>query len=470
MAMDKQKVALSSVIAAVGLTASKLAVGLLTGSLGILSEALHSGLDLIAAFITLFAVRVSDKPADAQHHYGHGKVENFSALVETALLLITCVWIIYEAVKKLLGETPDLVGAQWGALLIAGCIVVDISRSRALMKAAKQHNSQALKADALHFSTDVWSSSVVLIGLLCVWAGNIFHLEFLKYADPVAALGVAGLVIYVSLKLGRETIESLLDTAPKGMREKIEREVGSVGGVLQVADIRVRPSGALYYVDISAGIDPGLSQKMAHRIVNRIRERITAKIPRCDVVVGTFPASVGAAADAGVNGALENVVSLFPNCTNAHNIHVYELGGRRKITAHVELLENLTLRESHELSHRISNAVQAELPGVDYVSLNFQRAQEGVRSEEVTDERQDLAEKIRSLVAGMGEGADCHDIQLFKSFEGISAFLHCGVPEDVRMDRLEEISGRVKTGLRRALPELGHVHIHFEPMEEAGES
>jgi cation diffusion facilitator family transporter len=466
MSMDKQKVALSSVIAAVGLTASKLVVGLLTGSLGILSEALHSGLDLFAAVITLFAVRASDKPADAKHHYGHGKVENFSALVETLLLLITCVWIIYEAVKKLLGETPDLVGAQWGALLIIVCIVVDISRSRALMKAAKQHNSQALKADALHFGTDVWSSSVVLAGLICVWIGNMLHLEFLKYADPIAALGVAGLVVWVSLKLGRETVESLLDTAPKGMREKVEREVGSVSGVLQVADIRVRPSGAHYYIDVSVGIDPDLSQKMAHRVVSQIKERISAKIPRSDVVVGTFPASVGGAADAGVNSALENIVSSFPNCANAHNIHVYELGGRRKITAHVELLENLTLKESHELSHRISDAVQAALPGVDYVNLYFQRAQEGVRSEEVTAARGDLAEKIKAFVAGMSEGTDCHDIQLFKSGEGVSAFLHCGVPEDVRMDRLEEMSSRLKTGLRKALPELEHVHIHFEPAEE----
>jgi cation diffusion facilitator family transporter len=387
--------------------------------------------------------------------------------VETILLFVTCAWIIYESIKKLLGESPELAGVQWGALVIVGCIVVDVTRSRALMKAAKQHNSQALKADALHFGTDVWSSAVVVLGLVCVWIGDTFHLEFLKYADPVAALGVAALVVYVSVRLGRETVDSLLDTAPRGMKEKVETLVGAVPGVLQVSGIRVRPSGAFFYIDVNAGIDPGLSQRDAHRIVHLIKERIASEIARSDVVVGTFPANVGGVADAGVVSVLESIVDAMPNCANVHNVHVYELGGRKRITAHVELRENLTLRESHELSHAISDRLQAAVPSVDYVNLSFQRAQRGVETEEVTEGRAELAESIRRIVGAAGGGADCHDVRLFKSGEaGVSAFLHCGVPEDFRMDRLEEISGAVKTELRKSLPELAHVHIHFEPMDE----
>jgi len=467
MAYDKKKVAFNSVIAAVLLTVSKVVVGLFTGSLGVLSEALHSLLDMFAAVITLFAVRVSDKPADEKHNFGHGKVENFSALIETALLLVTCAWIIYEAVDKLIsGKSLELVGVEWGILVVVVSIIVNISRANILMKAAKEHNSQALKADALHFRTDVWSSAVVAAGLACVWAGDALHIPFLKYADPVAALGVAALVVLVSIKLGRETVDSLLDAAPKGMKEAVERETGYVPGVLQVADIRIRPSGARYYIEISAGVDPDLSQKSVQRIVQQIKERISGKIPRSDVVVGTFPANVGSVVDANVNSVLESIVDSTPNCANAHNIHVYELGGKKKITAHVELLENLTLKESHELSHRISDMVQAALPGVDYVNLYFQRAQQGVQTEDVTDTRRELAECIKAVVAGLDAGVGCHDIQLYKSGEGVSAFLHCGVPEDLRMDRLEEISSRVKTGLKRALPVLEHIHIHFEPWEE----
>jgi cation diffusion facilitator family transporter len=393
-------------------------------------------------------------------------VESFSALIETALLLITCVWIIIEAVKKLLGEKPELKGVEWGALLIIVCIIVDITRSRVLMKAAKQHHSQALKADALHFSTDVWSSSVVVLGLICVWIGNTFHLEFLRYADPIAALGVALLVIKVSISLGRETVDSLLDTAPNGMKEKVEKAVGSVAGVLEVTEIRIRPSGAIYYVELGVGLDPNLNQKNVHHIVHQIKDSISADIDRCDITVSTFPVNVSSIVDTGVTNMLESIVNSMPNCENVHNIHVYEVGGKKRITAHVELLENLTLKESHDLSHKISDKMQAAMPGVDYVNLYFQRAQQGVKTEDVTAQRKELVQDIEAAVKKLRSDMDCHEVQLYKSGEGVSAFLHCGVPEDFRMDKLEEISSNVKTELRRNMPVLKHVHIHFEPMEE----
>ena len=209
MKNEKQSVALSSVVAAVFLTFTKIIVGIFTGSLGVLSEAAHSALDLGAAIVTFWAVRFSDKPADQDHHYGHGKIESFSALMETALLLLTCVWIIYQAAQKLLFGKPLVVsGSWWGIAIMVISIVINISRAKALKRIAQKYNSQALEADALHFSSDVWSALVVIGGLLCVWCGAKFKIPIMNYGDPVAALGVSLLVIVVSFKLGKRTVDA----------------------------------------------------------------------------------------------------------------------------------------------------------------------------------------------------------------------------------------------------------------------
>lgn len=211
MEKKKKRVALLSVLAAILLTGFKLVVGLLTGSIGILSEALHSALDMVAAAITYFAVSVSDKPADKDHNFGHGKVENLSAFIETLLLLVTCIWIISEAVHRLVSGETMIEVTFWSFAVVITSIVVDFSRSRALKKVAKETNSQALEADALHFSTDIWSSAVVLVGLICASFG--FYM-----ADAIAALLVAAIVIYVSYKLGKRSIEVLLDKVPEDTR------------------------------------------------------------------------------------------------------------------------------------------------------------------------------------------------------------------------------------------------------------
>src|SRR5512140_1076935 len=219
---EKSSVALTSVLAAVGLTVFKIVVGMLSGSLGILAEAAHSALDLVAALVTFLAVRFSGRPADEAHRYGHGKIENLSALFETLLLLATCVWIIREAIIRLMADSVHIEVSVWAFLVMGVSIVVDINRSGMLYRAAKKHNSQALEADALHFSTDIWSSAVVIGGLICVKAGQWWpSLAVLRNADAVAALGVSVLVVWVSIRLGRRTIDALIDTAPPGMEALI---------------------------------------------------------------------------------------------------------------------------------------------------------------------------------------------------------------------------------------------------------
>ncbi|MBI4580079.1 MAG: cation transporter [Planctomycetes bacterium] len=288
----KQWVALTSVAAAVLLTATKIAVGLWTNSLGILSEAAHSALDLGAALVTFLAVRYSDKPPDKEHLYGHGKMENLSALFETVLLLVTCGWIIAESVRRLTVREVHVEPTFWAFGVMGLSIAVDVGRSRALQQAAEQHNSQALEADALHFRTDIWSSIVVIVGLLGVWLGNRFPAQagWLVNADTVAALGVAGLVIVVSLQLGRRTVQGLLDVAPAGLSDKIKPAVEAMDEVIDCHHIRVRAAGPHLFVDVHVLVDGSKSLNEIHALTDRIEERIQEIAANADVTVHPEPA------------------------------------------------------------------------------------------------------------------------------------------------------------------------------------
>jgi len=282
MEKEKKRVAGISVFAAIFLTGFKLIVGLLTGSLGILSEALHSALDLVAAVITYFTVRVSDKPADKHHHFGHGKTENFSALLETILLIITCVWIVYEAVNRLLTGNTHIEVTIWSYIVVISSIIVDVSRSRALYKVARKYNSQALEADALHFSTDIWSSVVVLIGLICANFG-------LFAADSVAALGVALIVLTVSYRLGKKAIDVLLDRSPLTLSDEISSMIQLIPEVSYYHDLKVRVAGADTFVNITIHVDPELNISEAHAISHKVEKIICGRIERCEVHIHYEP-------------------------------------------------------------------------------------------------------------------------------------------------------------------------------------
>jgi len=279
---EKNRVAGVSVVAAIFLTGIKLVVGVLTGSLGILSEALHSALDLVAAAITWIAVRVSDKPADEDHQYGHGKIENLSALIETLLLLVTCVWIIYEAIDRLSTGNTHIEVNAWSYIVVITAIVIDITRSRALMKVARKYNSQALEADALHFSTDVWSSLVVLGGLICANFG-IFM------ADSIAALVVAIIVIYVCYRLGKRAINVLLDTVPTETYNRIKKVLDNITEIEHYHDLKVRASGAEIFTELNIHVKPDMDIRQSHDIATMIENKIQSEIMRCHVHVHIEP-------------------------------------------------------------------------------------------------------------------------------------------------------------------------------------
>ncbi len=288
---DKNGAALSSVIAAIGLTSFKIVVGLLTGSLGILAEAAHSALDLVAALMTLFAVRVSGKPADKEHLYGHGKIENLSALFETLLLLATCVWIIYEAIQRLFFRPVKVEASIWAFIVMVVSIIIDVTRSRVLSKAAVKYRSQALEADALHFSTDVYSSSVVILGLILLKISEFVpKFAWLDKADAVAALGVAVIVIYISFQLGSRTIMGLLDTAPKGSVEKVQSIAETIPGVINCHAVRIRASGPQLFLDVHILTDGNQTLTSAHKLTEVVEAAIRQEFPEADVIVHPEPA------------------------------------------------------------------------------------------------------------------------------------------------------------------------------------
>ena len=279
---EKKRVAVSSIIATVFLAGSKFIIGVITGSLGLLSEALHSCLDLVAAIVTYFSVRISDKPADKEHHFGHGKVENLSALIQTILLLITCAWIIYEAVLRLIIKNVDIEVNIWSYIVIIVSIIVDISRSRALSRVAKKHNSQALEADALHFSTDIWSSCVVLLGLICAQFGFYF-------ADPVAALFVALIVLYICYKLGKKAVDILLDKAPAQSYEYVTDILNNHPEIKKYHNLKLRTAGADTFVSFNIHLEPYMSFTDIHAFCDHLENDIQEKIPRCEVYIHAEP-------------------------------------------------------------------------------------------------------------------------------------------------------------------------------------
>ncbi len=287
---EKNRAAGTSVLAAVGLTTIKLVVGIATNSLGILAEAAHSALDLAAALMTWFAVRLSGQPADREHHFGHGKIENLSALFETLLLLLTSAWIIYEAVQRLFFKTEEVDVSAWSFIVMAISIVVDVNRSRMLYRVARKHNSQALEADALHFSTDVWSSSVVILGLIGVTIARFVpSLGSMVQADAVAAMVVAVIVIYVSAELGWRTIQALLDTAPSGKSDQIIKIVEALENVENCHAVRIRPSGASWFVDLHITMDGDCTLNEAHAVTETIEKEIQSILPGSDATVHVEP-------------------------------------------------------------------------------------------------------------------------------------------------------------------------------------
>lgn len=460
---EKRLVALSSVIAAIGLTGMKLVVGLITGSLGILSEAAHSGLDLAAAAVTLLAVRISGRPASERYTYGHGKVENLSALVETLLLLATCVWIIYEAVMRLFVRHVEVETSVWGFVIMAASIVIDFTRSRALYRVAKKYDSQALEADALHFSTDIWSSSVVILGLGLVWLSRRLTIPWLAKADAVSALGVAGIIIYVSVQLGRRTIRALLDGVSPGLRDEVALAV-HVPGVLQVVRVRVRQSGPEAFVDAALTISRDTSLEAARDIVARAEAAVRQIVPHADMVVEVQPV---APQDEDQITAVRMLAAR--QGLGVHSIRIYEVSGRRTIELHLEVRETLDMRAAHSQASEFEAALRKTLPGLGEVITHIEPVGEGTATQVATrEEEQHINEALAQVLQEQQLQCHPHQVRVYRVQGQLAVSFHCHFDPGVKITEVHALTELVERELRTRLPAIRRVIIHGEPARSEG--
>jgi cation diffusion facilitator family transporter len=461
MRAEKRTVAQNSVYAAIGITVLKSIVGISTGSLGILSEAAHSGLDLMAAIITLMSVRVSDKPADAEHQYGHGKVENFSAFIETGLLLLTCVWIVYEAIKRLFFHHVEIEPSVAAFLVMFVSIGVDAWRSRRLKRIAERWDSQALQADALHFATDVWSSAVVILGLALVLTGRKLGIAWLADADPIAALVVACVVVYVSWRLARQTIDALLDAAPADVRARIIDQVQGVDGVLEVDRARIRRAGNRYFADLEIGMHRNVTFMKSEQLGKRVTEAVHRVLPDADVVVHSVPRARGE------ENIFERIRAVAAHANlNVHDISVQDLKGRLHVEQHLELDERLSLKEAHDEVTVLEAEIRQEVPEISSILTHIESEPATIEegSEIARDKR--LEQAVRKIAKHIPEVVDVHEIVVKKVREKLYLSCHCTLPDGLPLSRVHDIQTELEIRLKQEAPELFRVLIHPEPVTD----
>lgn len=461
---EKRKVALHSMLAAVFLSVLKLVVGLLTGSLGILSEAAHSGLDLVAAIATYLSVQVSDKPADADHQYGHEKVENFSAFLQTGLLLATCLWIVYEAIRRLFFQPVEVELNSWAFAVMAIAIVVDFFRSRELRETARKYNSQALEADALHFRTDIWSSSVVIAGLVALWIGERLRIPQLRVADPVAALAVACFVVWISVRLGRRTIDALLDAAPIGLRAQVIEAVRSVDGVVSCERARIRHAGSKFFVDANIAVERTTPFDHVPAIISAVRTRIGEVLPNADIMIHTEP-------QAPHEDNLFEKVKWVARRSNlaVHDLLVHEVDGQLTLDLHLEVDENYTLEQAHDQVNYLEAQIFEEVPELDVINTHIESEGVHIQTDEMSGNLRDhMVRELQRVATQVPEIMDCHDIAIRQVDHKIYVSCHCLMDGSLPITLVHDKTVELESLFRNIFPVIYKVTIHTEPESERG--
>lgn len=469
---EKRAAAFASVTAAVLLTTLKLGVGLATNSLGVMSEAAHSALDLLAAGMTYMAVRMAAFPPDTGHPYGHGKVENLSALVEALLLVVACAWITIEAVDRLFFNPVPVSPSVWAVLVMVVSVVVDYSRSRMLMRVAKEHRSQALEADALHFSTDMLSSFVVILGLGALrlahaLPGDSLWRPLLERADSVAALGVSAIVLRVSWLLGKRAVNILLDAGDATLEGKIRSALGRLSGIREVRALKPRHSGPDLFVDLVLGVDTGLTLDEGEHIRIEVENSVRGVEPHAEISVVLVP--IGADATdriarlrglAAAHGLVSHAVEVLDLKSRDHDHVLVEM--------HVEFPGSMPLREAHEKVSAFETHFREARQDVIMVTHIEPQGEEGAEREANTDDVAHIKETVFRVVAEEPGVRDPHGV-LARSFgEGRRVSFHCRMDPDVTVEEAHRTATRLQKRLHEALPDVMRITVHMEPYKESG--
>jgi len=451
----KEKAALGSIAASAGLTAAKAVIGLLTGSLAILSEAGHSLLDLSATMMTYFAVRISGKPADAEHQYGHGKMESVTALAETALLFLLTGVVIFEAVRRLVGAGTHAVDASAAAfIIVAGSIVVDFFRARTLGRVAEATSSEALEADALHFASDMWSSVAVLLGLCGVALGY-------PWADAAAAIVVAVFICIAGYRLGRRTIDTLTDAAPSGVSERVAAIARQVPGVVAVERVRARPAGAVLFVELGVGVSRTLPLDRVTTIKNRLSHAIRTEMPAAEVTITTEPRALD---DETVR---ERVMVIARDLGLAiHHVAVQTISGQLSVSADLEVEGTQPLSAAHDVASRLEEAVREELgPSVEVETHIEPLAADVLAGRDASPARiGEVREALAALAAALADLAEVHDVRVRETADGEIVNFHCRVDPALSVSAVHDMVDALERRLRRRFPTIQRVIGHAEPM------
>ncbi len=451
---EKERVALGSIAASAGLTVAKAIVGVLTGSLAILSEAAHSLIDLAATVLTYIAVRVSGKPADAEHQYGHGKVESVTALAETALLLLLAAVVIYEAAQRLFGERVHAVEATAAAFaIITASIAVDFLRARTLSRVAEKTSSQALEADALHFSSDMWSSIAVLIGLGGVALGY-------SRADAAAALVVAIFIGIAGVRVGRRTIDTLTDAAPAGVSERVTAIARGVPGIVSVERVRARPAGPALFVDLAVGVSRTLPLDRVTAIKERLTQAVRAGLPEAEVTITTEPRALD---DETVR---ERVMLIARNRGLAvHHVAVQALADRLSVSFDLEVEGTLPLNAAHETASQLEEAIREELGPEVEVETHIEPLPAVVLAghDAAAGRVAEIGGALTSLAAEIVGLGEVHDVRVRETPDGEIVNFHCRVDPTLSVSVVHDLVDAAERRLRRRFPSISRVIGHAEP-------
>ncbi len=462
MSAEKRRVAWWSMTAAMAMTLLKLGAGLLSGSLGVLSDAAHSGLDLAGAALTFFSVNVSDKPADEDHTYGHGKIENLSALAEAGLMVVSCLWIVWEAVLRIVYHRVSLHHSIWPVLVLFTSIAVDFWRSRQLRAVAQRTGSPALATDAFHFASDIWATLAVLAGFGVTWMGARLGIAALHYADPIAAILVSLLILRMALRLGQEAAGALIDEIPKETRQRLVREVERVEGVQAVERARVRRAGAGHFVDLTLAMPRRFTFEHTGELVHAATAAVQRVLPAADVVIHTVPRETRA----------ESIFDRVRAVAARNNVSVHELSvqshhGRLQIELHVEIDENKRLREAHSFVTALEAEILRSVPEIDSVLTHIESEPATIEQpEETAVEDRRIEAALRAAAAGIPEIIDVHAIAVGRTRDHISVSCHCTLPDDLTMHRVHEAITALEDRFKLECPEVYRVTIHPEPVTD----
>ena len=437
-----------SIAAACVLIAVKLVAGIATHSLGLLSEAIHSGTDLVAALLTFFAVGVAARPADPGHAYGHGKAEHLGALAEAGILVFASLLIVWRAISHLAGFTRATVHAEWYALAVLGFVIaVDLSRTVVSLRGARKYGSPALGANALHFGSDLAGSLAVLLGLLGVRAGW-------KDADSLAALFVAVLVLAAAARLMRYNVDVLMDRVPPDAHEAARVAISGLGPGVQLRRLRMRQAAGRQFADVVIGVPPGAAVGQGHAAADAVEAAVHEALPHSDVVVHVEPQGDESTVRERALAAAQRV----PRVREIHNLSVLRTDGGAEVSLHLKLPGELPLDAAHEVATQVEQAIKESVPGVVSVQTHLEPLAEPARGTSVERDANFVAEIVRSAT-----GAVPRQLRFVETDEGLVAFLTLGLDPGTSLADAHRRASEIEERIRRERPEIADVIVHTEP-------